>query len=104
MMSHLSDLLYLVAEYLCFLNAFMNTLLITFILLLVLKLVASMLLDILNLRYAQSKRGTVPESFTDFMDEASYQKSIDYTVAKTRFGLVHNFYDAALLALSLIHI
>lgn len=75
----------------------MNTLLITFVLLLVLKVAASVVLDLLNLRHAQSQSGEVPESFRDFMDQASYKKSIEYTAAKTRFGIVNDLYDAVIL-------
>ena len=35
----------------------------------------------------------VPESFRDFMDAESYAKSIEYTMAKTRFGIVNDLYD-----------
>ncbi|ADE54464.1 M48 family metallopeptidase [Coraliomargarita akajimensis] len=80
----------------------MNTVILVFLVLLLLKLSADILLDFLNLRYSIAKRDEVPEAFRDFMDAESYQKSIDYTVAKTRFGIVSGLYDAAILLLVLL--
>jgi len=80
----------------------MNTVLVVFVLLLVLKLGTSIVLDLLNLRYAQARADEVPESFRDFIDLPTYQKSIDYTAAKTRFGIVSDLYDAGVLALVLL--
>ncbi len=76
----------------------MNMLLNTFILLLVLKVTTSVILDLLNLKHVKSQSIEVPENFRDFIDEDSYRKSIKYTVAKTRFSIVSDFYDALILA------
>lgn len=80
----------------------MNTVLVVFVLLLVLKLATSIVLDLLNLRYARARSGEVPEGFRDFIDLPTYQKSIEYTSAKTRFGIVSDLYDAGVLALVLL--
>ena len=80
----------------------MNTLLLVFILLLLLKLSTSIVLDLLNLRYAQARACEVPVSFRSFIDLPTYQKSVEYTVAKTRFGIVSDLYDAAVLVLVLL--
>ena len=80
----------------------MNSILIIFIILLLLKLVTSATLDCMNLRYAQARMNEVPASFRDFIDLPTYQKSVDYTSAKTHFGLISNLYDAAFLALVLL--
>ena len=45
----------------------MNNLLLVFIVLLILKLSTSIVLDLLNLRYAQARASEVPESFRDFI-------------------------------------
>lgn len=76
----------------------MNTILFVFVLLLVLKVGTSIVLDCVNLKYAQARSSEVPESFRDFMDLETYQKSIDYTAAKTRFGIVSDLFDAGVLA------
>ena len=80
----------------------MNSILIIFIILLLLKLVTSATLDCMNLRYAQARMNEVPAGFRDFIDLPTYQKSVDYTSAKTYFGLVSDLYDALLLALVLL--
>lgn len=80
----------------------MNTVLVIFILLLVLKVGASLVLDSINLRHVLSQRAEVPEAFRDFMDAESYQKSIDYTAAKTRFGCVSDLYDGLILLIILL--
>ncbi|MGB0334474.1 MAG: M48 family metallopeptidase [Opitutales bacterium] len=80
----------------------MNTLLITFVLLLILKLGASIALDLLNLRYAKARSAEVPDSFRDFMDLPTYRKSVDYTAAKTHFGIVSDLYNAVVLAAVLL--
>jgi len=80
----------------------MNIILLTFVVLLLLKLVAGIALDVLNVRYVQRQSGAVPESFRDFIDESTYLKSIGYTVAKTRFGIVNDIYDAGVLAVVIL--
>ncbi|MFW5874061.1 MAG: M48 family metallopeptidase [Verrucomicrobiota bacterium] len=76
----------------------MNLILTVFVVLLVLKLVAGIVLDVLNLGHVRAQSGGVPEAFRDFIDEPTYAKSIDYTAAKTRFGIVNDVYDALVLA------
>lgn len=76
----------------------MNTILIAFIFLLILKLVTSTILDLINLSYVKRQSSAVPDSFRDFIDLPTYRKSIDYTVAKTRFGRINDVYDSAILA------
>ena len=80
----------------------MNTLLLIFIFLLVLKLSASIVLDILNVRYARARSSEVPDSFRDFIDLPTYQKSVEYTVAKTHFSIVSDIYNAGVLALVIL--
>lgn len=80
----------------------MNTVLVVFVFLLVLKLTASIALDWLNLRYVQARAGEVPASFRDFIDLPTYQKSADYTAAKTRFSMISDLYEAGVLALVLL--
>ena len=76
----------------------MNEILITFILLLLLKVGAGIFLDLINLNYVKAHSAEVPESFRGFMDLPTYQKSVEYMLAKTRFGLVNEVYDAVILA------
>jgi STE24 endopeptidase len=80
----------------------METVLIVFVALLLAKLVASIALDLLNLRHARSHQGEVPDAFKEFIELDAYRKSIDYTAAKTRFGIVQDVYDAVILAVVLL--
>ena len=80
----------------------MSAVLIVFVILLLAKVVTSIVLDTINLRYAQSKSDEVPEAFRDFIELPEYQKSIEYTAAKTRFGIVSDIYDAIILAVVLL--
>lgn len=80
----------------------MTTVLIVFVLLLLLKLGASIVLDWINLKHAQAHSDEVPEPFRDFIELSEYQKSIEYTAAKTRFGIINDLYDAGILAVVLL--
>ena len=80
----------------------MNEVLSVFVFLLLLKLGVSVLLDFINLRYVKAHSAEVPESFRDFIDSATYQKSVEYTIAKTRFGLVSEVYDTLMLAVVIL--
>ena len=76
----------------------MNSVLIIFLVLLVLKLAAGIFLDQINMSYVKARFAEVPESFREFIDLSTYQKSINYTIAKTRFGIVNDVYDSLVLA------
>ncbi len=73
-----------------------------FVVLLIAKVTAGLWLDWLNLRHVRAHAGEVPEGFRDFIDPAEYAKSVDYTLAKTRFGIVQEIFDALVLALVLL--
>jgi STE24 endopeptidase len=80
----------------------MTPILIVFVILLLAKLAAGIWLDLLNLRHVRAHANEIPESFRDFIDLPDYQRSIEYTSAKTRFGIVQDLFDAAVLALVLL--
>jgi STE24 endopeptidase len=42
--------------------------------------------------------GDVPEAFKSFIDEATYDKSVSYTLAKIRVGMIETVFDAVVLA------
>ena len=81
----------------------MNDVLIIFVFLLSLKLGASIFLDLINLRYVRAHASKVPESFRDFIDLPTYRKSVEYTIAKTRFGIVNEVYDALILTVVILN-
>jgi STE24 endopeptidase len=51
----------------------------------------------LNQHHVRAYTNAVPAPFRGIIDEATYRRSIDYTLAKNRFGDVTNLFDAALL-------
>ncbi len=80
----------------------MNNILLVFILLLFFKTAAELLLDALNSRHCKQHAGEVPEAFRTFIDGETYARSVQYTVAKTRFGMLNDVFDAVILALVLL--
>ena len=56
----------------------------------------------INRRYVQAHAGAVPEAFREVMDEATYAKSVSYTLAKSRLDQVDAVIDAVLLAAILV--
>lgn len=80
----------------------MAPILAVFVVLLLAKLAAGIWLDLLNLRHVRAHAGAVPESFRDFIDLADYEKSIEYTTAKTGFGIVRELFDSLVLAVVLL--
>ena len=59
--------------------------------------VAELWLSRLNRRHVCANRNEVPPAFRGIIDEPTYRRSIDYTLAKNRFGNVVNIFDAAVL-------
>jgi STE24 endopeptidase len=65
--------------------------------LIVLRLGVELWLAGLNRRFVRKHAGAVPDAFKEIIDPATYQKSVDYTLAKTRLGQLEDFYHAAVL-------
>jgi STE24 endopeptidase len=68
-----------------------------FCLLLVAGLVVRTVLASRQIRHVARHRGAVPEAFARTITPEAHQKAADYTLAKTRFGLIDGAIDAALL-------
>ncbi len=68
-----------------------------FVALYMLHLAVELTLDVLNLRELKKHRNTIPPLYQDIFTESDYQKSIDYTRAKTRFGWIKGGFDVAIL-------
>src|SRR5947207_9780104 len=51
----------------------------------------------LNQRHVRGNANEVRPAFRGIIDEATYRRSIDYTLAKSRFGDIANLFDAGLL-------
>ena len=65
--------------------------------LLVLGLVIRTVLASRQIRHVARHRGAVPAAFSDTISVAAHQKAADYTITKTRFGMLEIAIDAALL-------
>lgn len=68
----------------------------------VLRLAAQVLLARLNAHEVRRHADTPPPAAAGVMDEAEYRRSVAYTLAKSRFGMVTDVWDAVLLALILV--
>ena len=59
--------------------------------------VAELWLSRLNQRYVRAHANEVPPAFREIIDEATYRRSVDYTLAKSRFGNVAEVFDTLVL-------
>src|SRR5881227_2029228 len=59
--------------------------------------IAELWLSRLNQRYVRANADEVPSPFRGMIDEATYRRSVDYTLAKNRFGDVITLFDAVLI-------
>lgn len=70
--------------------------------LIVARLVAQFRLKQLNSRHVEAHANKIPDALRGVMDDATYAKSVDYTLANGRLGQLENAYDALILVLVLI--
>jgi STE24 endopeptidase len=59
--------------------------------------VSELWLHRLNQRHVRAHANEVPRVFRGMIDETTYRRSIDYTVAKSSFGDIANVFDAVVL-------
>lgn len=67
--------------------------------LLFLRLIAELVLASLNRAEVRRHAGTPPPAVAAIMDEATYAKSVAYTLEKSRFGVLTGIFDTLVLAL-----
>ena len=77
----------------------MNTFSILFLIALAAMLIAEFLLGRRQIKHVARHRDAVPATFADDIDLQTHQKAADYTIARTRFGLLTGIYAAAVLLL-----
>jgi STE24 endopeptidase len=70
-------------------------------LLLLAKWAAQVWLEGLNRRHVLAHAGAVPQAFKEIVDEATYVKSVQYTLAKGRLDQIETTYDAVVLLVAL---
>ena len=76
----------------------MTTLEIVFVVAMAAKLAAELGLERANRGYVSARAGAVPEAFAGTMTPEAYAKSVEYTLAKSRFGGLELLFGAVLLA------
>jgi STE24 endopeptidase len=59
--------------------------------------IAELWLSRINQRHVRAHADEVPPSYREMIDEPTYRRSVDYTLAKNRFGDVLTVFDTALL-------
>ncbi len=69
----------------------------TVVALIILRLAAQLALEALNRAESRRHAGQRPPALAGMMDEATYARSADYTLAKSRFASVETVYDVAVL-------
>jgi STE24 endopeptidase len=78
-----------------------NALSLTAAALILLKWAAQIWLERLNLSHVRTHAGAVPEAFKGAVDETTYRKSVEYTLAKGKFDQIETTYQVAILLLIL---
>jgi len=74
-----------------------HTILLVFLLFFLLELVWNGFLTVLNMRNVRRNEGAVPAPFVGTVDSATYARSVDYTLVRSRFGLLAGIVSAAAL-------
>lgn len=75
----------------------MNTLTILFLVALAAMLITELWLGRRQILSVQQHRDAVPDAFSEQIDLATHRKAADYTLARTRLGLISGLYSAAIL-------
>jgi len=70
--------------------------------LLLVRLAGELTLSLLNRREVRRHAAAAPAAVAAMMDEATYRKSVDYTLAKNRFSQLTMIFDTGVLALVLV--
>src|SRR5580765_7518271 len=65
--------------------------------LILVRAIAELWLSRLNQRHVRTHADEVPPAFREMVDEPTYRRSVNYTLAKSRFGEVVTLFDAVLL-------
>jgi len=67
------------------------------VILILARAVAELWLSRLNQRHVRAHANEVPPAFREIIEEATYRRSVDYTLAKSRFGNVAEVFDTLVL-------
>src|SRR6266487_542816 len=83
------------------LNAPINSIATIALLLISSRSIAELILARLNRRHVLANANRIPEAFAGIIDEATYRRSVDYTLAKNKFGQIETIYDTIILLAAL---
>src|SRR5882762_6519828 len=61
------------------------------------RVVTELWLSVLNQRHVRERANEVPPVFHGIIDASMYRRSVDYTLAKSRFGDIVNVFDTVVL-------
>ena len=67
------------------------------LLLILARTITELCLNRLNQRHVRANANEVPAAFREIIDEPTYRRSVDYTLAKSRFGEIAGAFDFLLL-------
>jgi STE24 endopeptidase len=70
---------------------------VTALVLILTRTITELWLSQLNQRHVRAHANEVPRAFRGSVDEATYRRSVNYTLAKSRFGDISSIFDAAVL-------
>jgi len=65
------------------------------------RVITELWLSRLNQRHVRAHANDMPDAFRAVVDEATYRRSVDYTLARGRFGDLANLFDAVLVVVLL---
>ena len=77
--------------------ALMSPFAVTALVLILARAITELWLSRLNQRHVRAHANEVPRAFGGMIDEATYRRSVDYTLTKSRFGDVAGMFDAVVL-------
>src|SRR5438309_5283044 len=77
--------------------AFMQPFAIVALFLILARTITELCLNRLNQRHVHANANEVPQAFREIIDEPTYRRSVDYTLAKSRFGEIAGAFDFLLL-------
>src|SRR6266478_3203363 len=77
--------------------AFMQPFAIVALLLILARSITELWLSRLNQHHVRAHANEVPQAFREIIDEPTYRRSVDYTLAKSRFGEIAGAFDFLLL-------
>ncbi|OQY30230.1 MAG: hypothetical protein B6244_01325 [Candidatus Cloacimonetes bacterium 4572_55] len=74
-----------------------------FVILIIVNMIAEQWLSLLNRQEVEKNADEIPPAFRSVMDEATYAKAVQYTLAKNKFGFFVNIKDGVVTLLCVVN-